>query len=122
MISRLQSAFESQLDVLHDTIINSYIDDAPMSQTDDIKLIINKFMLWILDISINENSIHYLIHSSVVLDHPYEIFEDSLLELSWKFMKNLWEQAYNKYKVGELINILDTYSKIIHDFGPLRLK
>ena len=122
MISRLQSAFESQLEVLHDAIINSYIEDAPLSQIDDVKLVISKFMTWILDISINENSVHYLIHSSVVLDHPYEIFEDSLLELSCKFIKRLCELVYNKYKVGELLSILGIYSKIIHNLGPLRLK
>lgn len=44
MISRLQSAFESQLEVLHDAIINSYIEDAPLSQIDDVKLVISKFM------------------------------------------------------------------------------
>lgn len=44
MISRLQSAFEAQFEVLHDEIVNSYIEDALLSSIDDVKAIISKFM------------------------------------------------------------------------------
>lgn len=122
MMTRLQHALCCQLELIHDNIISNQIEEAPMGNIEDVKLIIQKFMLCVLDISINENSVHFLAHSNVVLDHAYEMFEDLLLDVSWKFIKSVCEKVYNKHMIRELRNILSIYSRIMHEFGPLRFK
>jgi hypothetical protein len=75
-----------------------------------------------VDISINENSVHYLLHSNVVLDHVYEIFEDLILNISWNFIKLICEKVYSKRMIRDLIDILNSYSSIMHNLGPLKFK
>lgn len=88
MLSKLQHALSDQIQLLHENIISHQIDDGPEGDVEDIKIVIRKFMQLMLDISLNENSIHYLLHSHVVLDHTYEIFEDLILNFVWTFIKS----------------------------------
>ena len=122
MLSKLQHALSDQIQLLHENIISHQIDDGPEGDVEDIKIVIRKFMQLMLDISLNENSIHYLLHSHVVLDHTYEIFEDLILNFVWTFIKSTWENVYNKHMINELLDILKYYTGIMKEFGPMRYK
>lgn len=122
MVTRLEEALAAQLEIIHENIISHQIDEAPQGGLEDVKAIVRNFTQSILDISINESSVHYLNHSNVVLDHLYERFEDLLLKISWNFIKLICEKVYNKYMVRDLLDILDNYSSIMHTFGPIRFK
>jgi len=122
ILGKLEQSLMIQLEWIHENIIKNQIDEGPLGDIEDVKSDIHRFMLAVLDISINENSVHFLIHSNVVLDHPYEIFEDILLEVSWKFIKKVWEQVYNNHKMKDLLGIMNFYSEIMHSFGPIRFQ
>ena len=122
LVSKLEIAFSDQLHLLQENILSHQVDDGPQGDIEDIKIIIKKFMQWMLDISLNENSIHYLRHSHVTLEHTYEIFEDLILNSAWNFIKSLCEKVYNKHMIGELLEIINYYTGIVNEFGPMRFK
>lgn len=122
LIAKLQFAVVDQLDQLHACIISHQIDNGPQGSLEDIQIILQSFMQCIVDISINENSVHYLLHSNVVLDHVYEIFEALILNISWNFIKLICEKVYSKRMIRDLIDILNSYSSIMHNLGPLKFK
>lgn len=122
MLGRLQKAVTEQMDILHQNIISHQVDDGPLGDVEDIKIIIKRFMQAILDLSLNENSIHYLLHSHVVLDHLYEIFEDLILRQAWSFIKSICEKIYNKHMINDLLGVLKYYSGILNEFGPMRFR
>lgn len=89
IMNKLEIGLTSQLNLIHENIISNQIDQGPLGEIEDVKSQIRDFLLAVLDISINENSVHFLIHSNVVVDHVYEVFEDVVLEMSWKFIKRV---------------------------------
>mmetsp|Transcript_37348 Transcript_37348/g.36947 ORF Transcript_37348/g.36947 Transcript_37348/m.36947 type:complete len:250 (+) Transcript_37348:627-1376(+) len=122
LASKLENAVSKQLLLVQENIISHQLDDGPLGDVEDIKIIIKNFMLCVLDISLNENSIHYLLHSHVVLDHTYEIFEDLILRQAWVFIKSICEKIYNKHRISSLLAVLSYYSGILNEFGPMRFR
>lgn len=122
LVKALEKCLIGQMQLVHDNIISHQIDEGPLGYINDIECTIENFMLAILDISINENSVHFLMHSNIVLDRIYEVFEDLMLEVSWKFIKRVWEKLYKKNMLKELLPILNYYSEKIHKFPPIRFQ
>ena len=122
LVSKLEKAVSEQLLLVQENIINHQVDDGPLGDVEDIKIVIKNFMLCMLDISLNENSIHYLLHSHVVLDHTYEIFEDLILRQAWIFIKSICEKIYNKHRISNLLGALSYYTGIMNEFGPMRFR
>ena len=122
LIKSLQLSLIAQMEIVHDNIISNHIDDAPLGYINDVESTIKDFMLAMLDISINENSVHFLMHSNIVLDRIYENFEELMLEVSWKFIKTVSEKVYKKNMLKELLSILNYYSEKLHNFPPIRFQ
>lgn len=93
---KLYSALERSLSEVHSDFVQQILDKSPMGDVGPTKTVLLKFFDSLLDLSINERTVHYLATSDVPIDGIYERFEELLSSTQSKFIKKLMETGYKK--------------------------
>lgn len=94
-------------------------DPSPVGSYETNETVLTKFIDTLVDLSINEKSVHFLNTQEVQLSFLYEKFESFLLEENSKFIKKLLEVSYKFKSLVCVKDLQQKYFKIFESF-PVR--
>lgn len=87
-----------------------------------MKTVVEKFFDSLVDLSVNEKSIHYAKTTDVLFDGVYSRFEHILLKASLTFTKKILEIAHKKKRLSMIDSVLTDYAELFNGIPAKSLK
>lgn len=90
-----------------------------MGDYSPVKDTLKEFLTSMIDISLNEKSVHYLHSTDVIFHGLYEQFQSIILNENKSFFKKFIETAFKKKNLASIQSLFGEYIQIF-DFLPLK--
>lgn len=104
----------------HKDLIQHIRDRTPLCDMIPFETVMKRFVQAIMDISINEKSVHYLNSTDIELDTLYTKFEVHLLKECSSFVKNALEIGFKTKNLKIVYKTFNEYSTTIKSILPAR--
>lgn len=93
-----------------------------MGNYEAVKSVLTKFVDTLVDISVNEKSVHFINTQEAVFNGLYEKYESFLIDDNKSFIKQLLEMSFKKKCLPSLKTHYEEYFKIFESFPLKALK
>lgn len=90
-----------------------------MGNYEAVKTVLTKFTDTLVDLSVNEKSVHFINTQEAVFNGLYEKYEKFLIDENKSFIKQLLEMSFKKKCLPSLKTLYEEYYRIFENF-PLK--
>jgi len=116
VVDDLKAAFTYLLREYHKDMLQHIRDKTVLKDNTPMEVVFKKFFQALVDISINEKSVHFINCSSAEFAKPYGAFEAILLEESSRFVKSALEVGYKARNLKLVHSAFEGYSVTVRSF------
>ena len=116
MMGYLKEMFTFWIQEYHKDMIQHIRDKTVLKDNSSMQVVLKKFFQALVDLSINEKTVHYMNCSDVELDKLYKTFETILLQETSSFIKNALEVGYKANNLKLVYSVFENHSTTVKGF------
>lgn len=120
MVQDLLSMFKVSIKDYHKDLIQHIRDKTPLSDIIPFETVLKRFIQAIIDMSINEKSVHFMNSTDIEFDTLYNKFESVLTKECGSFIKTALEVGYKAKHLKVVYSTFEEYSTTIKSLLPAK--
>lgn len=118
MVKKLQEMFTVIIRDYHKDLAQHIRDMVPTSDIIPFETVLKRFMQAMIDLSINQQSVHYLNSTKMEFEKLYTDFEEILLKEAQGFVKHALEIGFKTKNLKRVYKIFGEYSTTVKSILP----
>lgn len=120
MVRNLLCMFKVSIQEYHKDLIQHIRDKTPLSDIIPFETVLKRFIQAIVDMSINEKSVHFMNSTDIEFDSLYNKFESVLTKEWGSFIKTALEVGYKAKHLKVVYSTFEEYSTTIKSLIPAK--